>query len=194
MIVKLLRVTPEPEEIIEYAARVCYDSQDKMNGKLIPTLIKSGHESPLEHACATFELRNVSRALTHQLVRHRLMSVSQKSQRYVNEENFGYVIPDSLSSADDIFEYSDDMDYIKTLYTKWKNRGIRKEDARMFLPNGCYTTIIITANFREFRHIFKVRCSKHAQWEIRQACNIMKGRLYAEAPNVFGDLMEENEK
>jgi thymidylate synthase (FAD) len=190
--VKLISISEKPEQLIEYAARVCYNSQDKMgkSKSLIPALIRKGHESPLEHACATFEIKNISRACSHQLVRHRLMSVSQKSQRYVSEENFKYIIPKSfIPDSKDIEEYKMAMEYIKQAYCKWKNNGISKEDARYLLPNACTTDIIITANFREFRHIFKIRCSPQAQWEIRDICYNMLNILNKHAPNVFNDLV-----
>jgi thymidylate synthase (FAD) len=148
-----------------------------------------GHESPLEHAYATFRINGCSRAMTHQLVRHRLMSVSQKSQRYVAEGGFQYVIPPTLKGQD-AEEFKRDMQDINAMYVKWKERGLRNEDARFVLPNACITEIVISANFREFRHIFKLRCSPHAQWEIREAGLRMLKALYHQAPSVFADIMD----
>jgi thymidylate synthase (FAD) len=128
--------------------------------------------------------------MTHQLVRHRLMAVSQKSQRYVSEKSFEYVIPPSVP-PDRIEEFRRDMETIREMYAKWKNAGLRNEDARFVLPNACATEIVISADFREFRHIFRVRCSPHAQWEIRDACLAMLKELYRRAPRVFGDLARE---
>jgi len=192
MKVELIAITADAEELIELAARTCYQSGDKTAaggaGKFLGRLIASGHESPFEHAYATFRLSGCSRAMTHQLVRHRLLAVSQKSQRYVTEGNFEYVVPPSIGNgfAD---EFKADMEAIRAMYRKWKERGLKNEDARYVLPNACASELVISGNFREFRHIFKLRCSPRAQWEIRQACDRMLLLLHARAPSVFGDLM-----
>jgi thymidylate synthase (FAD) len=194
MKVELIAVTPRSEAVIERAARVCYQSQDRITDGsavvFLPKLLVMGHESPFEHAYATFLLDGCSRAMTHQLVRHRMMSVSQKSQRYVPESGFDFVVPPSLPK-DKVDEFRRDMEAIREMYGRWKKAGLRNEDARFVLPNACTSEIMISANFREFRHIFRVRCSKHAQWEIRAACMRMLEILYGEAPSVFGDLYRE---
>lgn len=195
--VELLAITPHAEELIEFAGRVCYRSMDKRapgsTGKLIAKLIKMGHESPLEHASATFYITGCSRAMTHQLVRHRLMSISQQSQRYVNEKTFAYVVPPSVTGAR-LEEFQNDMESIRAMYIKWQGYGLKNEDARFVLPNACASDIVISANFREFRHIFEVRCTPHAQWEIRQACSAMLRELHAKVPSVFQDQMSLLEK
>ncbi len=192
MEVKLLAITENPEELIEFAARVCYQSFNKITegsaANFIKKLLAMGHETPFEHAYATFYIKGCSRAMTHQLVRHRLMSVSQQSQRYVSESNFEYVIPPSVPE-EKIEEYKNDMKLIRTMYARWKKAGLKNEDARFVLPNACQTELVISANFREYRHIFKLRCTPHAQWEIRQACSEMLKILYNKAPNVFEDLI-----
>lgn len=192
MKIDLLAVTDKPEELIEYTARVCYRSHDSIKPesapKLIAHLLKMGHESPLEHASATFHIRGCSRAMTHQLVRHRLLSVSQQSQRYVEESGFEFVVPPDLRENARA-EYCHDMEAIRGMYSKWKKMGLKKEDARFVLPNACATSIVITANFREFRHVFKLRCSPHAQWEIRAVCSEMLRLLHPHAPSVFADLI-----
>lgn len=192
MNVDLIAITSDAERVIEQAARTCYQSQDRQCDTSAPTLIAKlmamGHETPLEHAYATFRISGCSRAMTHQLVRHRLMAVSQKSQRYVTEQTFEYVIPPAIAAADRK-EFEEDMARIGQMYTKWKARGIRNEDARFVLPNACATELVLSANFREFRHIFATRCSRHAQWEIRDACTRMLRILHAEAPSVFADQL-----
>ncbi len=192
MKIKLLAITANAEGLIEYAARICYQSAQRRQpgsaAKLIRHLISLGHESPLEHAYATFHLAGCSRAMTHQLVRHRLISVSQLSQRYVAKSNFGYVIPPTIAKKDQR-RYRQDMQIIQAMYNKWQERGLKREDARFVLPNACETEIIISANFREFRHIFEVRCTRQAQWEIRQACCQMLKILHRKAPHVFEDLL-----
>ncbi|MHC4518717.1 MAG: FAD-dependent thymidylate synthase, partial [Planctomycetota bacterium] len=171
--------------------RTCYLSFDRMEADshqgFIRRLIKMGHESPLEHAYATFRIRNCSRAMTHQLVRHRLMSVSQQSQRYVAEEGFAYVVPEAVP-AEMREEFHHDMEIIQEMYRKWRGRGLRKEDARFVLPNACVSEIVVSANFREWRHIFKLRTSAKAQWEIRDACRAMLAILTQRAGACFEDI------
>ena len=195
MDIELVAITPDSELVIEEAARTCYKSEareDHVVGDLIKKLIRSGHHSVLEHAYATFRIKGCSRAMTHQLVRHRLMGISQQSQRYVNEKQFDYVTPPSIAEMgqDKVDEFECDMQMIQALYEKWKVLGLRNEDARFVLPNACQSEIVISANFREFRHIFQVRCDKHAQWEIRAAAKEMLKQMSAEAPSVFADLSE----
>jgi len=189
--VELIAVTPEPEKVIEEAGRTCYLSFDRIeddsHGGFIRRLIKMGHESPLEHAYATFRIRNCSRAMTHQLVRHRLMAVSQQSQRYVDEDAFTYVVPESMPDAW-VDDFHEDMKIIQQMYRKWRQRGLRKEDARFVLPNACTSEIVVSANFREWRHIFTLRTSSKAQWEIRQACRAMLDVLVEQAAACFDDL------
>ncbi len=192
MEIKLLAITEKAEELIEFAARVCYQSFNKIAEGSAATFIKKllamGHETPFEHAYATFYIKGCSRAMTHQLVRHRLIAVSQQSQRYVSENNFQYVVPPSIPSSA-IDEYKKDMELIRAMYAKWKNMGLKNEDARFVLPNACQTELVISANFREYRHIFKLRCTPHAQWEIKEACAQMLKILHSKAPNVFEDLL-----
>lgn len=196
MKVKLLAITPNAEKLIEEAGRTCYRSEAKKGyklGTLINALIKSGHESVLEHASATFRIKGISRALSHQLVRHRLASYSQQSQRYVKESQFDYVIPPSISelgaTAED--EFRSDMRLIQEMYNKWKGRGIKNEDARFVLPNACCTEIVMTCNMREWRTVFNLRCTKHAQWEIRRMCDEILKQLWKECPHVFADIKEK---
>jgi thymidylate synthase (FAD) len=118
------------------------------------------------------------------------MAVSQKSQRYVSEGSFSWVVPPSIP-VEQVSEFNGDMESIRKMYAKWKARGLKNEDARFVLPNACTTEIIVSADFREWRHIFKVRCHPRAQWEIREACLIMLRLLQAQAPHVFADLMAE---
>lgn len=196
MKVELLSITPNAEQLIEQAGRTCYQSQEKITGEsaagFIRRLIRSGHESVLEHATATFRLSGVSRALTHQLVRHRLCSFSQQSQRYVNEAGFEYVTPPSIQQNEAaLMWFRDLMQKINFIYSELKARGIPKEDARFVLPNACTSEIVASANFREWRHIIELRCGVHAQWEIREACEEILKILKIEAPAVFKDFVIE---
>jgi thymidylate synthase (FAD) len=189
--VELIAITPDPEKVIEEAGRTCYVSFDRMDDTsekdFIKRLLKMGHESPLEHACATFRIMNCSRAMTHQLVRHRMMSVSQQSQRYVSEDAFTYVLPETIA-PDQVADFHRDMTVIQEMYDKWRQRGLKKEDARFVLPNACTSEIVVTANFREWRHIFNLRLSPKAQWEIRQACEKILAILKQHAPTAFKDI------
>ena len=189
--ITLIAITPDAEKVIEQAGRTCWRSFEKMDDnsgdRFIKRLIEMGHDSPLEHACATFRIANCSRAMTHQLVRHRLISVCQESQRYVEEDDFGYVIPLAVS-GEDIEDYQNDMNTIAKMYAKWRQRGLKKEDARFVLPNACASNIVVTANFREWRHIFSVRLEKAAQWEIRMACEKILEILRTHAAACFYDI------
>jgi thymidylate synthase (FAD) len=217
MKVELIAYTPEPELLIEKSARICYDSFDKINPpestiKIIDHIIKSGHESVLEHANATFFVSEVSRALTHQLVRHRIASYSQRSQRYVKETEQRYVTPPSIKNFEEVrlpnnnnivnVETGDLIKtnaaksiFIEAMYNAWNaynellKLGIKSEDARFVLPNACETEIIMTMNFRELRHFFKLRAnSSQSQWEIRKMAKIMLQLISEIAPNVFNDI------
>ena len=198
MKVEIIAFTPSPELLIEEAARICYDSFEKKapgsHVRIIDHLIRSGHESVLEHASVTYRVGGVSRALTHQLVRHRLASYSQRSQRYVKETEPQYVTPPScdnnLTNAKSIFEEA--MINAWRAYNDLLKLGVKGEDARFVLPNACCSEIIITMNFRELRHFFKLRTSKHAQWEIRKmAMEMWNQVMKIGAANVFYDIKFE---
>lgn len=201
MTIELVASTPNPELVIANAARTCYDSKEKdleSSRKMIKAIVKSGHESCVEHATATFRLSNVSRVLTHELVRHRLFSFSQLSQRYVKENEPSYVIPDVLVDdnttnqkmllARDIFEKA--MQSAWDAYSLLLNYGLKPEDARFVLPNACTTEIVVSGNFREYRNFLKLRLSPRAQWEIRKAAHIILDKLYEIAPSCFEDLKD----
>jgi thymidylate synthase (FAD) len=198
MRIELLYITPNAEKVIEKAGRTSYQSFEKQTEnsykKFITMLIRSKHESVLEHASASFKISGISRALTHQLVRHRLCSFTQQSQRYVNENDFNYIEPDEIKNNPSAHKiYTELMEHVRTQYSQLRDLGIRKEDARFILPNSIESEIIMTANFRELRHVIRLRGEKAAQWEIRRlAIEILK-ILKREVPNVFQD-MEINEK
>jgi thymidylate synthase (FAD) len=196
MEVELIAHTPNPEETIEKAARICYDSKvgtQERREKFLRGLVKSGHTATIEHVSATFMIKGVSRALTHELVRHRLMSFCQRSQRYCNEDGFQLVVPPSIKNNDELYgEWTKLMDRISTLYRTMidERHNIPKEDARYILPNACFTQICVTANFREWRHFLELRLDKRAQWEIRNLAHIILVKLNELAPSIFGDLSE----
>ncbi len=193
MNIKLLDITQNATDLIEYIGRTCYNSKPGPNyikGTMVKNLIKRGHTSVLEHAKATFEISKVSRALTHQLVRHRLASYTQRSQRYCKEKEFGYVIPETFNEEQKN-EFQNQMKTIQSWYDNWVDNGIKPEDARSVLPNACYTKIMMTANYREWRSIFALRCEKHAQGEIRNLCCELLKILHEKDPSVFEDQYKE---
>ena len=206
MQVELLSITSDAEKIIEKAGRICYASEDKITEdsyiRFIKNLIKNGHTSVLEHASATFKISEISRVCSHQLVRHRLASYSQKSQRYIKEDSFDFVIPPSIKELDlkDNLEYGSNnsnrttiyygiMWQIQEIYNRLIEYGIPKEDARFILPNACTTEIVMTMNFRQWRHFLKTRLDKHAQWEIRDLAKNILQILKKNSPIVFEDLI-----
>jgi len=197
MEVTLMSITPDAEKLIETIGRVAYQSFDKQiegsEKKFIRMLIKRGHESVLEHASATVRIKGVSRALTHQLVRHRLCSFTQKSQRWVSESDFTYITPNSVKGQTYVI-YNSLMNTIRDTYNVLVKSGIPKEDARFILPNATSTEIVITANFREWRHILRLRGARQAQWEIRKLAIKILELLKEYAPTVFGDLVVSKEK
>ena len=138
-------------------------------------MMKSPHESPLEHGSITYYIANVSRALTHQLVRHRIgTSFSQLSQRYVKEDELNLVLPSSIYNNKELLEEWDKlMSMVNSTYKKMLDSNIPPEDARYVLPNACTTSIIVTMNFRQLIHFFNERCCYRAQWEIRDLANKM---------------------
>lgn len=169
--------------------------QEGSDEKLIKSLIRAGHDSVLEHAYATFRISNVSRALTHQLVRHRLNSFSQQSQRYVDEKGAEFIVPPSIQ-ADEValVLYTDIIENaLLAAYETLRSRGIPKEDARYLLPNAVCSEIVVSGNFRQWRHVIEVRGGKGAQWEIRDVAIKILEALREEAPAVFGDFEIDEE-
>ena len=197
MTLELLANTPNPELTIAYAASTCYDSKPKElepARKMIKAIIKSGHESCIEHASATFVLDGISRVVTHELVRHRIgFSYSQRSQRYVNEHEPSYVIPPEIADSHEAIEvFKEAMDKAWITYAKLQSLGMKNEIARYVLPNACTTKITVTANFRAWRNFLKLRCSKRAQPEIRELAYKLLDELCKIAPACFEDLKDES--
>ena len=199
MNIELIAHTPDPELVIANCATTCYDSNPKdveSSQKMIRSLAKAGHEAMIEHAHATFKLTGVSRALTHELVRHRLFSFAQRSQRYVKENEETYVTPDVLIDNNEAnanmkqaaLVFKSAMNNAWTAYRDLLKLGLKPEDARFVLPNACTTEIVVSGNFREWRNFLKLRLGPRAQWEIRKAANIILDKLYEIAPSCFEDL------
>ena len=197
MHVELLYHTPDPERAVATAARLCYapvGATELMESlspeqirKVLETIMGSGHFSTLEHASYTFAIDGVSRALTHQLVRHRLASYNQQSQRYVKYKNGLDVIkPDSIAADKQANALFDDMmaKCVET-YQAFLEAGIPAEDARYVLPNAAETKIVVTMNIRELMHFFNLRCCNRAQWEIRDLAWKMLELARPTAPFIF---------
>ncbi|HAR96006.1 MAG TPA: FAD-dependent thymidylate synthase [Deltaproteobacteria bacterium] len=202
----LISHTPDPEKVIGSAARLCYSAVDlerlvsrtaaEDQTRFLQQLTAVGHLSPTEHASFTFAVEGISRACSHQLVRHRLASYSQQSQRYVSEAQFGFITPPSIQEdADlkDLFEQT--METIQSSYRRLAERLAEKgysneaarEDSRFVLPNAVETKIMITMNARELLHFFSQRLCNRAQWEIRALALAMLRLVQAIAPNIFAD-------
>lgn len=197
MKVELLFITPEAEKLIESAGRISYLSFNKISPvshiEFIRMLIDKEHLSVIEHAYASFRISGVSRAFTHQLVRHRLCSYTQQSQRYVDESNFKYIEPKSIRNnikAHSIFKKF--MVKTKNVYSDMQKIGIKNEDARYVLPNAVESQIVITANLREWRHIIELRGNPDAQWEIRLVVIEILRFLKKKAPTIFEDFKIDN--
>jgi len=199
MKVELLSVTPDAEKLIETAARTAYRSFAKQKigteKKIIRLVISKGHYSVLEHAYATFKISGVSRAFTHQLVRHRLCSFTQQSQRYVNESKFSYIEPSSIKTNPNTHTmFTKFMKESKKVYLELQRSGIKNEDARFVLPNAVESQIVVTANIREWRHIIKLRGNPDAQWEIRNAAIQILKIFKIKMPTIFEDFDIDDKK
>jgi thymidylate synthase (FAD) len=197
--VELLAITPAAEKLIENAGRTAYLSFHKEikygGGDFLKMLINKDHISVLEHAQATFRVKGGSRSFTHQIVRHRLCSFTQQSQRYVDESKFGHILPETIKqnpAANEI--YQNFMKEARRVYAELQKLGIKNEDARFVLPNAVESEIVVTANFREWRHILELRGEAEAQWEIRQIMIQILRILKKKAPIIFGDLEINEEK
>ncbi len=199
MQVELLYQTPEPERAIATASILCYapvgasELMETMPPErvqsVLSTIMSSGHFSTLEHASYTFAIDGVSRALTHQLVRHRLASFNQQSQRYVKfGADLEVVKPETILESDEANAVFDGVvEATKAAYAELLDLGIPAEDARYVLPNAAETKIVVTMNVRELLHFFGLRCCNRAQWEIRELALKMLELVRPTAPYVFVD-------
>ncbi len=199
MNIELLHYTPEPERTVALAARLCYsptglnELKEKIGSgdirQFIDKIMTLGHHSVLEHASFTFGVEGISRVTSHQLVRHRVASYSQQSQRYVSHvERFDAVLPPSIAANEEakrIFDFT--VGVVHQAYKQLVEMGLQPEDARYLLPNATETKIIITMNARELLHFFRLRCCERAQWEIRSMAVGMLKLAKQAAPTIFRD-------
>jgi thymidylate synthase (FAD) len=186
MKVKLLTYTPEPIKTLYTSARTCYSEEapddiwekdiplEKMHA-LIDKVINAGHHSVLEHISFTFAIEGISRSCSHQLVRHRLASFSQQSQRYVIVDEESFVIPSTIMASDELLnKYKALITEIHKTYKFMLEQGIPAEDARFLLPNATTTNVVMTMNFRELWHASVLRLCYKAQWEIRDMFRLIR--------------------
>lgn len=220
MKVEIIAHTPNPEEVIAQSAKLCYSDvgvseiQEKLTKesteKFLKMLMSFSHASPLEHASFTFAVEGVSRTLTHQLVRHRIASYSQQSQRYVKLDNFEYIIPPAIEQNEQAKKvFIEAMENDKKAYEEltellitenakeYIEKGLDEEkarkkvekqsieDARYVFPNACETKIVFTMNVRTLLHFFELRCCNRAQWEIRNLATKMLIECKKISPILF---------
>lgn len=199
MDVRLLSYTPDPERAVAVAARVCYapvgaaelmeHMPDEAVARVLGTIMNSGHFSALEHVSYTFAIDGVSRALTHQLVRHRLASYNQQSQRYVSySDEPTFIVPPAVDADPAVREAF--LQACGSAYLEYRaliEAGVAAEDARYLLPNAMETKIVVTMNIRELLHFFELRCCRRAQWEIRELALMMLDLAEPTAPFIFMD-------
>ena len=203
MKIKILAHTPNPERVIALAGKLCYSSVgiDELNDKIsdeqvekfITKLSDMGHMSPFEHASFTFAIEGISRNCSHQIVRHRLASFSQQSQRYVRMKG-EYVVPPYIYWHEELLlEFNHALEDADKAYNKLVEGLMRYgrtekeaiEDARYILPSACTTKMEVTMNVRELLHFFKQRCCKRAQWEIREVAKEMLKQCKEVSPILF---------
>ena len=177
MNVTLVQATPNAVETIAKIASICYDSDPKNPMALVKHLYAGGHHSVFEHIYFTFKIEGISRACSHQLVRHRHCSFTQRSQRYCSEDCFEYVTPATMNAI----EFRGDMGIIEGFYSYYQQLGVPNEDARYILPNACVTSLYLSCNLRELIHMANERLCTRAQWEIRELveemCNLVDPKL-----------------
>lgn len=218
--VKLLRYTPDGEKLIASAAKLCYSStgiseveenlEEDSIESFLTLLMDIGHESPVEHVSFTFGIEGVSRTLSHQLVRHRIASFSQQSQRYVKLEQFEYIVPPAIEEdekAKEIFHkamkedqkhYDEIVDILyKKHYKDFIDEGLSEkqsnsraekqaiEDARYVFPNACETKVVVSMNARSLMNFFRLRTCNRAQWEIRTLAISMLKEVKKVYPILF---------
>lgn len=194
--VTLLEYTPEPERVVAMAARLCYSAsgaeelKERLSEaevkKMVQKMVALGHASTIEHVSFTFGIEGVSRVLTHQLVRHRIASYDQQSQRYVASHGFRYITPPSIEGnprAKARFEKI--ISEIRAAYDELTELGVPREDARYVLANATETKILVTMNARTLLHFFNLRCCYRAQWEIRDMAYKMLAEVKKVAPTLF---------
>ncbi len=195
--VSLIASTPDASRVVAAAAKLCYSAvscerileglDEAKTRVFLDRLRSSGHLSPFEHASFTFAIEGLSRVASHQLVRHRIASYSQQSQRYVQmDDTTDCVMPRSVAENPEARRvFADQVRAARNAYETLVEMGVDREDARFILPHGWQTRLIMTMNARELHHFFAVRTCRRAQWEIREAALVMLTLAHREAPDLF---------
>lgn len=197
--VTLLSYTPNPERVVAASARQCYSKFSAVKAigdlteadieRLLKKVIESGHLSVLEHASFTFAIEGISRACSHQLVRHRIASYSQQSQRYVKFDEIDFIVPESIAKDEKMREkFTEVLELCKKCYKEMLEGGIPAEDARYILPQATPTKIVVTMNARSLINFFELRCCLSAQWEIRKLAEEMLSLVKGVAPRIFKNV------
>lgn len=191
------------QELIEFAGRLCYESFDlpnentKTNSRYVRSLIDKQHESVLEHVSVSFYVEGVSRSFTHELIRHRHLSFSELSQRYVDMHKANYIVPPLYhpNLGETVSLKDTDLAYVEMYQhnVNWaESKGVGKkqarEAARSVLPNAIETKLVVSGNLRAWRDVLKKRWSKHADAEMQDFAGEVLNVLYLEYPDVFGDI------
>jgi thymidylate synthase (FAD) len=193
--VELLWITPDPEFQIELAGRTCYKSEVNNAEKFCRKMVKSGHHAMIEHACASFRIIT-DRGITHEIVRHRLASYAQESTRYCNysKEKFGneltFIEPPGMTTAQ-YNHWKLTCQECEDGYLEMLLFGASPQIARSVLPNCLKTEIIMTANFREWRHFITLRSSKAAHPQIRPIAQAIWEDLMFHAESIFEGILHE---
>ena len=192
MKIELLQHTPAPESFIGKVAGICYGkletSTEEQHIKRAAHCVEKGHLSTLRFAHATFHISGISRVCSHQLVRSKFLDFLQRSQRYCNESRADYVQPEKWGSYEDYERYTAAIEFSESMYRILIENGMKKEDARMILPQCTTTELICVGNFQAWLDFIKLRDTKEAQWEIRAVAQEIKRQLAEIAPNIFGEL------
>lgn len=196
MNVSLVRITQNPESLLADCARVSRRGDGKPTNRhkdvaTIERLIRDGHESVLEHASATFLIDGISRCCMAQLLRHRHLSATVESQRYCDMSGLSLkdmVYPETVERSTAWEEADGAVGTCLAAYKALIDAGVSPEDARYFLPQASPTRLVVTANFREWRHIIRLRTATEAQWEIRELVGKIRDKLQEQVPSVFEDL------
>lgn len=190
----------DDELLADFAAGVCYNSPMKQTKERIKKCIEKGHESIIEHLSVTFLIEDISRACSHQIVRHRLASYSQESQRYVEmDDTNNFITPESMTHTwldcsakkEAASSFSAFVERAFSTYNYLRALGVPKQDARFVLPNATITRLVVTMNLCNWRHFIKVRADKAAQWEIQDVALDILSDLYELYPTIFGDLFKK---
>ncbi len=196
MKVDLISHTADPDQLCGAIARTCYSQDDacsliasgKDHTQTLKNVLKSGHHSVIEHAVFTFNISGISRVTSHQLVRHRIASITQQSQRYVKSDGLDTVYPDTMYDNEEVRNAIFTLeDIISDIAEELRELGLKEEDIRYIYPNSVKTNIVLTMNARSLLNFFSLRCCSRAQTEIRELAEVMLDLCQSVAPVIFKD-------